>query len=137
VIATPELELVPLEPVVVLPEFEFVSPVPAPLDPAFAPPVLEPVPPPELPFVAPPFNEAPGEGSLEPLEQPPAAATAIIAAPASDGGRARKTTEREKRLLDFAKFTHKPYCVQARCHLSTPLPSPMRATFGVGATTGS
>jgi hypothetical protein len=93
VITTPELELVPLEPAVALPEFEFV-PVLAPLDP-------------ELPFVVPPSYEAPGEVSLEPLEQPPTAATAIVAAPARDAARATKPTEREKRLLVFATLTHK------------------------------
>jgi hypothetical protein len=104
VLEPPELVLVAPEPVVALPEFELVSPV-------LAPPVLESVP--ELSFVAPSSNAAPGEVSLEPLEQPSAAATAIIAAPARDAGWALKTTERQERLLVLlARFTPKPYCVR-------------------------
>jgi len=115
----PELELVPLEPVVVLPELEFVPPVLAPLDPVLAPPVPEPLPAPELPFVAPPSSEA--EVSFEPLEQLPAAATAIIAAPAKNAGRPMRTAEREKPFLAFATFTHEPYCARWRLHEGRPI----------------
>ena len=124
VLGPPELELVPLEPglaplelvlvpplelALVLPELELVPPVLAPLDPA------PPVPVPELPFAAPVFDEV----SLEPPEQPPAAATAIIAAPARNAGRAMETTERETRVLAFAKFMRELYYVHAGGHAST------------------
>jgi len=102
------LVLVPPVPVLVLPELE---PVPPVLEPA-VPPLAAPVPAPELPFVAPLFD-APGELSFEPLEQPPAAATAIIAALAS-AGQAMETTEREACALGLAKSIRKVYYLGAR-----------------------
>jgi len=100
--ATPELDVVPLEPGLVLPELALV-----------AAPVLAPPPPePELPFVAP---AAPEDGSLEPLEQPPAAAIARIAAQAKDRGRAMTTIELKRRARGFAEFMRERYYVQARC----------------------
>jgi hypothetical protein len=110
----PELELVPLElPLtppelaVVLPALELVPPVPTPLDPAAA----LPVPPPELAFVA-PFG-------LDPPEQPPTAATAMIVAVVRSAGRVPWTTEREVRMPDFADFMRGIYYVHARGHAST------------------
>src|SRR5450432_1159588 len=100
-----ELPLTPPELAVVLPELEGVPPVLAPLGPASASPVPAP------PFVA-PFE-------LDPPEQPTAAATAMIAAPARNAGRVPETTEREVRAVDFAKFMRELYYVHARGHAST------------------
>jgi hypothetical protein len=106
--ATPELDVVPLEPGLVLPELALVA---APVLPP-PPPEPEPEPAPELPFVAP---AAPEDGSLEPLEQPPAAATARIAAQAKDRGRTMTTIELKRRARGFAEFMRERYYVQARC----------------------
>jgi hypothetical protein len=114
VLPTPELDVVPLEPGLVLPELALVA------APALPPPPPEPGPAPELPFVAP---AAPEEGGLELPEQPPAAATARIAAQARDPGRAMKTTERKRRVRGFAAFMRERYYVQARCLLRLLLSS--------------
>ncbi len=116
-----ELELVPLEPtfvppelVLVLPELELLPPVLVPLDPAPMPAVSAP----ELPFGAPLF-EVLGEVSLEPPEQPPAAAMATMTTLASEAGRPMETTGCEQRLVAFAKFMGELYYVQANVHART------------------
>lgn len=129
-LALPELVplvLAPLKPPIALLEPALVVPpalvlalpdvVPLALEPpepavAFPPPALE------LPFVAPLFD-APGELSLEPLEQLPAAVTVMIAAPARDATRPKETTERDKTALAFAKFMHELYYVRVTGHAST------------------
>ena len=107
--ATPELDAVPLEPALTLPELALVPPV-------LPPPVPEPAPAPELPFVAP---GAPGDVSLEPLEQPPAATTARTPAAARDPSRGMETTERERRVPGFASFMGEPYYVHTSCPFLT------------------
>jgi hypothetical protein len=96
----PELPLTPPELALVPPELELVPPVLPPLDPAAASPVPAP------PLVA-PFE-------LDPLEQPPAAANAMIAAPARNAGQVPETTEREVRVVNVAKFMRELYYVHAR-----------------------
>ncbi|MGD0677558.1 MAG: hypothetical protein ABSC94_19230 [Polyangiaceae bacterium] len=103
VAATPEFDVVALEPGVVLPKLELVPPV-------FSPPVPEPV----LPFVA---AAAVEDVSLAPPEQPPAAASARIAAPASDPGRAMGAPKRERRVPEWARFIPASYYVQPRWSL--------------------
>ncbi len=135
----PEPVLVLLDVAPALPELVPLPPVLAPLEPALVPPPglvialpelvplgLEPpelgleFPPPalELPFVAPDFDP-PGDVSLEPLEQLPAAATVTIAAAARDATRAKETTERDEAALAFAKFMRELYYFRATGHAST------------------
>jgi len=95
----PELPFTPPELAVVPPELEVVPPELAPPDAASAPPVA-------------PFE-------LDPPEQPPTAAIAMIAAPASNAGRGPETTEREVLVVDFADFMRELYYVHARGHAST------------------
>jgi hypothetical protein len=121
----PELVVGPLELAVVPPELELVPPVLAPFAPAAAPPV----PAPELPFVA-PFE-------LDPPEQPPAAATAMIAAPARNAGRVPETTERTVRVLHFAEFMRELYYVHARGHASTDAGGNLNCTGAVDACASS
>jgi hypothetical protein len=118
-LAPPELMIeLPEVPVLVLPAALVLGElVPLVLEPP-APAVAFPLPAPELPFVAPLFD-APGEVSLEPLEQLPAAVTVTIAAPARNVARPMKTTERDKRARDLAKFMRELYSVCARGHAST------------------
>ena len=106
VLPTPELDVVPLEPGLVLPELALVA------APVLPPPPPEPEPAPELPFVD---TAAPEEGSLEPLEQPPATATARIAAPTKDRGGPMTRIELKRRVHGLAEFMRERYYVQARC----------------------